>query len=247
MAERFVAVDVRDRLYTFNEQNPEKWTRTKPLKGLSPGDRIVGLDVRPANGQLIAMSQRSRLYVVDPANAKATMIGPGQFTPGLSGTASGFDFNPLVDRIRLVSNGGQNLRLNPDTGAVAFTDGVVRYKDGDPGAGTAPVLAGSAYTNNVAGATSTTLYDIDSLRDTLAIQDPPNDGVLTTVGPLGVDLVGPVSFDISASSGRAFALARRGGEGRSRLYEISLGTGAARQLGVVNHGAPSLLGFATLP
>ncbi len=245
LAERFVAADNKDRLYTFDDKRPGKVKRTKPLKGLSPGDRIIALDVRPANGQLVALTQSSRLYNVNPATATAAMIGPGPFEPGLNGLASGFDFNPMVDRIRLVSNGGQNLRLNPDTGKIAFTDRVLSYKDGDPGAGAAPVLAGSAYTNSVAGATSTTLYDIDSGRDTLVIQDPPNEGILTTVGALGVNLAGPVSFDISPTTGKAFVLARRARSKGARLYEINLGTGAARQIGIVRR-APNLVAFASL-
>ncbi len=246
LAERFVAADDADRLYTFDDKRPGKTTRTKPLRGLSPEDRIVALDVRPANGQLVALTQLNRLYNVNPAAATATMIGSGPFEAGLSGLASGFDFNPMVDRIRLVSNGGQNLRLNPDTGTIAFTDRVLSYKDGDPGAGVAPVLAGSAYTNSVAGSTSTTLYNIDSGRDTLVIQDPPNDGILTTVGALGVNLAGPVSFDISPTTGKAFVLARRARSTAKRLYTINLSTGAARQIAIVTR-APNLSAFAALP
>ncbi|GAB2991992.1 hypothetical protein GCM10027184_52610 [Saccharothrix stipae] len=63
-----------------------------------------------------------------------------------------------MDRIRLVTSKGQNLRLHPDTGAVAATDGVLAHVDG----GSAPRVAAAGYTNSVAGATSTTLYAIDS-------------------------------------------------------------------------------------
>jgi len=131
--------------------------------------------------------------------------------PALSGSSFAFDFNPMVDRIRLASTGGQNLRLNPDTGAVAMADKALVYKAGDPGAGIVPAALGAAYTNNVRAATSTTLYDVDTARDALVIQAPPNDGVLTTVGALGVNLAGPLGFDISARDGAAFVLARRSG------------------------------------
>ena len=79
------------------------------------------------------------LYVVSPLTGAATAVG-GPFTPALSGTVFGFDFNPTVDRIRVVSDTGQNLRLNPDTGAVATADGAI-----NPGT---PRIVGSAYTNN---------------------------------------------------------------------------------------------------
>jgi len=201
--------------------------------------------IRPAGRQLLAVTNQGRLYVVQRTKAKATALGTGSFSPALSGTAFGFDFNPTVDRIRLVSDSGQDLRLNPNTGAVAFTDGTLSYKAGDAGAGTAPVVVAAAYTNSVTGATTTTLYDIDSGRDVLAIQAPPNEGVLSTVGPLGVNVAGPVSFDISAMDGKAYVLARRAGAPRSRLYKINLGKGTARQLGVVSR-APSLVAFAAL-
>ena len=161
-AERLVAADASNRLYTFDSASPERWTRTKAVTGLAAGERIVGLDVRPAGRELIALTNRSRLYSVQRTRAIATPIGGGPFMPALAGAAFGFDFNPTVDRIRVVSGSGQNLRLNPETGAVAFTDGALRYKDGDPAAGSAPSVIGAAYTNSVRGAMTTTLYVIDT-------------------------------------------------------------------------------------
>ncbi|MDP2712603.1 MAG: DUF4394 domain-containing protein [Solirubrobacteraceae bacterium] len=245
LAERFVAVDANNRLYVFDDQRPGSWERSRPLTGLAAGERVVGIDVRPANRQLVALTNRSRLYNVSRPRARATPIGSGPFTPALAGSTFGFDFNPTVDRIRLVSNSGQNLRLHPDTGAVAETDGTLAFKEGDPSAGTGTAVLAAAYTNNVAGATTTTLYTIDAGKDALLIQDPPNDGVLSTVGPLGVNLTGPMSFDISARDGKAFVLARRAGAPRSRLFSIDLATGAARQLGAVSR-APNLVAFAAL-
>lgn len=245
LAERLVAADASNRLYTFDSSSPEKWTRTKAVTGLGAGERIVGLDVRPAGRALIALTNASRLYSVRRARASATPIGGGPFTPLLAGPAYGFDFNPTVDRIRVVSAAGQNLRLNPETGAAAGTDGALRYKDGDPGAGSAPAAIGAAYTNSLQGATATTLYVIDANRDALAIQAPPNEGVLSTVGPLGVNVSAPLGFDISARDGKAYMLARRPGSDRSRLFSINLAKGTARKLGAVRR-APDLVALATL-
>lgn len=243
-AERFAAVDASNRLYTFDDKRPQDWKRTS-LSGLAERERIVGLDVRPVNRQLVAVTNRNRLMTVSRAKSSVTPIGATAFMPALAGTSFGFDFNPTVDRIRLVSNSGQNLRLNPNTGAVAFTDGTLKYKDGDAAAGTGPAVLASAYTNSVAGAMTTTLYNLDTARDTLLIQAPPNDGVLSTVGPLGANLAGPVGFDISARDGAAYVLARRVGAPRSRLYGVNLGSGTARQLGVLRR-APALVALAAL-
>ena len=122
-------------------------------------------------------------------------MGATPFIPALAGTNFGFDFNPTVDRIRVTSDAEQNLRLNPDDGAVTGVDANLAYAAGDPGAGTTPNVAGSAYTNSFAGAGSTTLFDIDNARHALVIQNPPNDGTLTTVGALGTSN-DAVAFDI---------------------------------------------------
>jgi hypothetical protein len=243
-AERLVAVDAQNRLYTFTDSKPESWKRVA-LRGLASGERIVGLDVRPASRQLVALTNQSRLYAVSRSDRRVTAIGGGPFMPALAGSSFGFDFNPTVDRIRLVSGDGQNLRLNPDTGAVGATDGTLAYKAGDAGAGSAPAVLGAAYTNSVRGATTTTLYGIDTRRDALVIQAPPNDGVLSTVGALGIDMGGPLGFDISARDGAAYVLARRVKAARPRLHRVNLMTSAARQIGAIA-GAPPLVALAAL-
>ena len=132
----------------------------------------------------------------------ATLVGPlnsGGATPTpvlLSGTSFGVDFNPTVDRIRIVSDADQNLRVNPNNG-VTIIDGNL-----NPGN---PNVAGAGYTNTFFGAsTTTTLYVLDSSIDDLLIQNPPNSGVLTSVGDLGVDFNDLVGFDIVGGSS-AFA------------------------------------------
>ena len=125
-------------------------------------EQIVGLDVRPADKQLVALGSTSRLYRIDGASGAATAIGSASFVPAFAGTSLGFDFNPTVDRIRVTSDARQNLRLHPDTGATAAVDGQLAYAAGDAGAGSTPRIVGSAYTNSVAGATTTQLFDLDA-------------------------------------------------------------------------------------
>jgi len=160
------------------------------------------------------------------------------FTPGLTGSIFGFDFNPTVDRIRLVSDAAQDLRLHPDTGAVAATDGNLAYAAGDPGAGVGPRVVAAAYTNNVAGATATQLFDIDAARDVLALQNPPNAGTLVTVGPLGVDVSDLAGFDIAGSDGATYAALQARGASVSSLYTINLGTGAASAMSAIGGRSP---------
>lgn len=204
------ALTVDSRLWTFTPFAPSVILSDVEITGVNAGERLVGIDVRPATNQLFAAGDSSTIYVVDPQSGQATPIGQA-FSPIVDGNLLGFDFNPTVDRIRVVDDAGQNLRLNPDTGQIgknaetgALTiDGFTAYAGGDINAGARPTLSGAGYTNSVANAESTMLYVIDTAQDTLAIQDPPNDGVLWTVGSLGVDFDGPVGFDI-ASSGLAY-------------------------------------------
>lgn len=215
--------------------------RTVRVTGLG-GDKLVGLDVRPATGAVYAIGSRGQLYTVDRRTGAATKVG---VPVTLTGRAVGIDFNPTVDRIRVVTDTGQNLRLNPDTGAVAATDTPLAYAPGDRGAGRTPAVAAAGYTNSGAGATTTALYGIDSRADTVVLQGSvpgatpvvsPNTGQLFTVGRLGLDVGELNGFDIrgvAAGAGhdpadyRAVAAVRTSGVGLSLLVNIDLRSGRA--------------------
>ncbi len=218
-------VNAANQLVRFDTATPGTVTNIGTITGLQAGETILGIDFRPANGQLYALGSTSRLYAINFRSGVATQVGTaGAFT--LSGTAFGFDFNPTVDRIRVVSNTGQNLRLNPDTGALAATDPPL-----NPGT---PNVNAAAYTNNFAGATTTTLYDIDTTANALFIQNPANNGTLVLVGPLGVVATNSTGFDIGPFGGPAFAALTVGGV--SGLYTINLGTGTATLVGAIGGG-----------
>ena len=171
---------------------------------MPPGETIIGIDFRPATGQLYGIGSTSRLYIIDTVTGVATQVGPGPFSIPLSGNSFGVDFNPTVDRLRVVSDTGQNIRLNPITGA-AITPADTNLNGAASGADAA------AYTNNFAGTTVTTLYDISSATDTLYGQGGPNGvpspnlGVLTAIGPLGVNVTAVNGFDIPSSNNVALA------------------------------------------
>src|SRR4051812_43255452 len=158
-AEQVFFVATGNFLGSFDSATPGTVTGVVAITGLQAGENLLAIDCRPATGQIYGLGSTSRLYTINPTTGVATQVGAaGAFT--LNGTAFGFDFNPVVDRIRVVSDVDQNLRLNPDTGALAATDTPLAYAAGDPNAGQNPNVVGAAYTNNVAGAATTTLYDI---------------------------------------------------------------------------------------
>jgi hypothetical protein len=222
----------------FHADRPAEVRRVQP-QGLS--GRLIGIDRRPADGVLYGLTTTNEVYRIDPRTGQASLVS--SLTVPFDGDArSGVDFNPQADRLRVVSHDGQNLRVNVTLGATAV-DGALRYKDGDSGAGKRPRITASAYTHNVADAPDTKLFEIDEERDVLVLQDPPNDGVLTTVGPLGIDF-GPLGgFDIvTDAAGRDAGYAASG----AILYAIDLTTGAARSMGTIGDGRASIVGLAAL-
>lgn len=211
-------VDNSNNLQLFNLSAPGTPV-SKVIAGLQPGETILGIDMRPATGQLFALGSSSRLYTINMSTGAATSVSPAPFATLLAGTSFGFDFNPTVDRIRVVSNTGQNLRLNPITGDIAAVDLAL-----NPGT---PAVSASAYINNFPGATTTVLFGIDPVTDKLYTQNPPNNGTLVEIGALGIDVTTDNGFDIGGTSNKAYAVLTTGST--AKLYTINLTTGAAAE------------------
>jgi hypothetical protein len=237
---RVFAATANNRLVSFRPGTPGTLLSDTPIANLGAGETILGLDFRPSTGELYALGSSSRVYLIDPTTAAATAAG-ASFTPLLSGASFGFDFNPVPDRIRVVSDTDTSLRLNPDTGGLAGTDANVDYAVGDANAGQARTIVASAYTDDFAGTTKTTLFGIDAALDVLVRQGgpdgvpSPNGGVLTTIGALGTDTTLDTSFDISPYGG-AFATLTSPAAGSSTFATVNLGTGAVTSFGTVGGG-----------
>ncbi len=228
-------------LVAFTSNDPTNIVDFQRVRGLL-GDRLVGIDFRPANSRLYALGSSGTIYTINLNNGRAVRR-PTAPSAALNGASFGFDFNPVPDRIRLTSNATQNLRINPDSGDLAATDGTLRFASGDRNASATPNVVGSAYANNFAGTLTTTLYSIDSNLDILATQNPPNDGIQNTVGNLGVNTTDTVGFDIYACDNIGFAAFLLSGESESKLYRINLATGAATLVGTIPLGEP-IVGLA---
>ena len=229
-AEQLIALTTSSQLVTFDSATPGA-TTTLAVTGVS--GTLVGIDRRPANGLLYGISSNGGIYTINTSTGAATLVSTSSATP--SGTSFGVDFNPVPDRLRVTSNADQNLRINVMDG-VALTDGTLAFASGDPNFGADANIVGSAYTNNFAGATATTLYGLDSTLNILVTQNPPNSGTLNTVGGLGVNFGENVGFDVSGLSGIAYAVLQPGGTGFSFLYTINLTTGLATVIGQVGSG-----------
>lgn len=256
-------------LVRFNSSTPGSVTAV-PVTGLLAGQTLVGIDFRPQNRLLYGLGRDAgtnamQLYSINSLTGVATPVGAtGAFVAAdgatavpVTGTAFGFDFNPAVDRIRVVSNSGQNFRMNPNTGAFVDGDGGAPapvaglQMDGAVNGGTT-TLDGAAYTNNLPNnGGTTTLYTLDSATDSLYIQNPPNAGtqtlpVLVTAGGNRLDFGAANGFDYpprvsdagnnEVAQGVAFAVLDVGGT--SSLFSIDVVTGNTRNLGVVGGTGP---------
>ncbi|TMA61827.1 MAG: DUF4394 domain-containing protein [Deltaproteobacteria bacterium] len=227
------------RLLLFQADRPEAARTVRP-SGLS--GRLVGIDSRPADGHLYGLTTSNDLYRIDPATGASTLVST-LTVPFDGDLRSGVAFNPQADRLRLVSADGQNLRVNVVLGATAV-DTPLAYAPSDRNAGKRPRIAGAAYTNMVRDAPTTKLFEIDAEHDVLVLQDPPNDGLLTTIGALDADFASLSGFTIVTDAGgadRAYAATA------GTLYTIDLTTGHATPVGPIGDPPVPLVSLAAVP
>src|SRR5215831_12620580 len=243
-------------LISFNPADPVVGTSI-PVTGLTAGQTLVGIDVRPANGLLYglgvnAATDAATLYTISVLTGVATIVGSFNSPVVIDFPASadyGFDFNPVVDRIRVTTDTGLNFRINPNNGSLAGLDPMIVGSE----------ISGVAYTNNETHNSGvTTLYTLDPLSDRLMIQGfggNPNGGVQTAVGSVGVDFSTVNGFDIppgvdtlvanaGVPSGSGLALLTVGGT--VQLYIIDLVTGAGTLIGNFLDGITPASGLAIL-
>lgn len=246
-------------LIRINAGQPKRVLERKPVLGLPAGERLLGIDYRVARGVLYTLSSGGHLYTLDTASGRLSRVGNGAAI-ALSGNRFGFDFNPVADRIRVVSDTGMNLRLHPDTGVLAAADPALHAADDGArlaslGSAAAPVpaITAAAYTYNKTNDKLTTNYAIDATAGTLVMQGSregvtpavsPNTGRLVTVGALGTGPLEDANFDIADIDNTALAALRV--QGRTRLHLVDLQSGRAVPLGTVGDGR-ALWGMAIEP
>ncbi|MDQ3740117.1 MAG: DUF4394 domain-containing protein, partial [Actinomycetota bacterium] len=257
-------------LVTFDPQDPAAAAAPVAVANLAAGDQLVGIDFRPNTGTLYALGFNGangtiQLYVVDhrtgfaaPLAAPAKLAQPDGTPLNVAGTGFGFDFNPAVDRIRVVTNTGQNFRVNPNTGLILDADGGAAGNQPDqPINGATTSVDGSAYTNNRQNAAATTLFALSAATDSLYVQNPSNAGTLTTPKPVTLngatlDFAAAGGFDVAPGvevaasntvpAGSAHAALTVGGT--AGLYTIDLATGAATLVGPIGNTGGAVRGLA---
>jgi hypothetical protein len=222
-------------LVRFHSSTPSTIRGTAPITGLHAGETLVGIDVRPANGQVYGVGSTSRLYRINAITGAAIAVGQ-PFSTTLSGTQFGIDFDPTTDRLRILSDDELNLSVDADTGiATAQT----------PLNGFGGSIRSAAFSSNVDGAQFSTLFVIDPVAGRLGALAAPDDGTVTNIAPLGIAIpLNGASFDISTYDDAGFAALDPDND--ASLYTIDLLSGQARLIGSIGTGA-TITGLATMP
>ncbi|MBL7919774.1 MAG: DUF4394 domain-containing protein [Bacteroidia bacterium] len=237
-------------LISFDTQNPSFIRNLNPITGITAGQTIVGMDFRPANHNLYALgynatNNEAQVYTINTSSAIASAVSATPIVLALGTVNVGFDFNPTVDRIRVVSNNDMNYRLEPITGTISATDANINYAATDPNFGANPNVGTVAYINSYSSATTTTLYNYDEILNIITTQVPPNNGTLNTIGSSGIVINtadATVDMDIyynsATSTNLAYLAANTNTETIDRLYSVNLTTGATTVIGKIGFGIP---------
>lgn len=241
--DRLVAVGLTgdQRLVRFRVDRPGVVLPLGKVSGLKGDSKLVGIDYRVQNNTLYGVGDKGGIYTIREIGAKATKVS--QLSVALQGTGFGVDFNPAANRLRVISDTGQNLRHNIDDPAGApaagmtAVDGTLTNPPVPPATTgvTATGVTGAAYTNNDLDATTaTTLFDLDTAQDQVSVQSPANAGNLAPTGKTGVDVPRDSGFDIysSANAGTNTGYAVTG----SRVFRVNLLTGRATSTGSFPQG-----------
>ena len=212
-------IDETNNLVAFDSSAPGTLLSSVAITGLT--NSFQALDFRPRNNVLYGLGTNKVVYTIDTTTGVATAVsGPLM----IAGSEFGFDFNPTIDRLRIVSDSNENYVFDPNTNTLAAPTTPVFYAAGDVNAGKSPDVTAVAYTSSTFGqpAASTQLYSIDIAADVLTRQ-ANSAGTLTTVGPTGMNLGSRTSFDIAGSDAFAF--------NGNTLYRVDLASGAITSLG----------------
>jgi hypothetical protein len=219
VGESFVAVR-GNQLLRGDVNNADRAASTL-LTGLPAGVEIRGIDYRPNGGTLYALGSNSRLYTINLATSAVTPVGGGAFDPATTGGAFGFDFNPQADRIRVIGDDGQSLRINPDTNAVVVDTSISDVN--------ADIVAAAYTDNDNDNGTPTTLFAIDANSDSLVriggvdSEPSPNLGAVTNIASLNFEVSMDTAFDITDGND-AYLVSGRD------VYSLNLVTGDTDRL-----------------
>jgi hypothetical protein len=201
--------------------------KAMPAKAVKGTDgALLAIALRPADGKLYGLTAKGQLVTVDTETAMAKEVA--RLDKPLDGaTRTTINFNPVVDRLRVVSSSGGNWRIHPDTGAVTV-DGGLKYAPDSAYSESKPMVTTGAYSNHFAGTKETALYTLDAKLGLMNVQMPPNDGIQQPKGRLNQAVPANAGFDILADGmggNKGFVVAA------GALHGLDIATGQLTPMG----------------
>lgn len=230
-----------ERIVTFNSTSPGTLITNVPAAGLNPNERLIGIDFRPQNGLLYGVASTgtsSRLVLINHQTGSITTVGSGITPPLPLSQFYGVDFNPTTDRLRIVGTDQRNIRVNPDLGAIEGTDTNLT-----PASGGFLFVDQIAHSNNIVGATQSTLFAGDANSGSFARiggvngTPSPNGGVVNLIGSFGLPPLNQSSgMDIGPNGEILIGY-------NNTLFSVNQTSGQTTSLGAIS-SAVSLGGFS---
>ena len=208
--------DQLDELVSFDSASPGTLLSAHSITGLQTGEEIRGIDWVGAT--LYGLGDQSHLYAINPNTGAATMVGTGAFSPILNGID--FGFNAGSSQLYVSSDLGQNLTINPITGAATAGPNY-----------TGASIDAMAYDYSNGG-----FYGISADTHDLYDMNPATGGT-SLIGPTGVDFADRIGFDISPITDNAYFSGTVAGQ--TEFFDVNLSTGALSLVGDV--GTPGEL------
>lgn len=249
-----VALTKDNRLLCLKVADPDDARSLGKVKGLDAGTKLIGIDFSAENNKLYGVGSNGAIYTIALKSAKASKVSTITGAT-LEGTSFGVDFNPTSNALRIISNTGQNLRIAMVATGAAMEDPDLTNPAVAPNpAAVALGVTGAAYTNTdkvTKANTGTSLFDIDTTNDRVALQAPANPGTLNPTGKLGRNVDPDNGFDIysvlkkgQARSNLAYAALSNGS--RSTLYKVDLLDGSLSSQGTFDKNRGEIIGLALL-
>jgi Domain of unknown function (DUF4394)/PEP-CTERM motif len=242
-AETLYALTTDNQLITLSSTAPTMGSSVS-LSGLAASERLLGLDARPTNGLLYTLSNLGNIYTLNASTGVASFVATVKAP--INGSLLGFDFNPNADlsanaSLRVITSTGINYAVNVNPGANLGAVAAQTPISSTTESGATLRLTGAAYSNNdTNAATPTVLYAIDTASSALYATSAPAGGAYARVGAFNNSSLNVFGFDISATSGKAYA-GLTGDDSYSNLYTIDLATGASTLVGAFGVQGNSVL------
>lgn len=205
-------------LFVFDSDDPGDVDR-RPIEGMRSDEGIEDIAVRSGDGKLYILSDENRVYLVNLTTRAAFPVAAG-VTASLNGRNFGIDFDPVDNRLRVVSDNDENLSINPND-ALTTPGGTLRYSPTNEGdEHESPEVVAAAYSNPNNPERGAQLYVLDTKENAVYLVEPAAGGLLSNKQTLEIDITTRVGLDLSHDN-RGYLVTSTGPNGESRLYYLN--------------------------